>query len=199
MMFTLWKTMKNHSLRPRQSAFTLIEVLVVIAICALLVAILFPVIMNTREKARGVACLSNYHQIAAGVQMYASDYDSSTPPDGGSFSGIIKDCEPYIKESSVFTCPDDFDRVREERPGSYRMPALYQGKSISCGWPDPYAAGAKQTLTKPSTTTLMYEAEQDFSQAPVFPTFRHNGGTQTLFFDGHAKWIKGVGSKDDVD
>jgi prepilin-type N-terminal cleavage/methylation domain-containing protein/prepilin-type processing-associated H-X9-DG protein len=185
--------------RQTSPAFTLLELLVVVAVIALIAAILFPVLSRTREKARSAACFSNYHQIGAAVQMYATDYDGDTPPDGGSFSGVIADCLPYTKNTEVFACPDDFDREKEKRPGTYRMPSLYQGKPLNCGWPDPYSAATPPAVTRSATTTLMYEAEQDFAQAPINATYRHSGGTQVLFFDGHTKWVKGSGPKDDDD
>ncbi len=117
--------------------------------------------------------------------MYAQDSDGKTPANGGSFSGLIDDCAPFIKTKNVFTCADDFDREDEGRAGSYRIPSLYQGKPLTCGWNDTYNLGA---VTQSATTTLVYEAEQDFAQAPIVPTFRHNNGTQLLFFDSHVKW-----------
>ena len=173
-------------MRLHRSAFTLIELLVVIAIIALLAAILFPVLAQAREKARQTACLSDYHQIGLAIHLYASDYDGITPPDGGSFKGLIADCEPYSKNKAIFACPDDFDREEEGRAGSYRMASDYQGKPLACGWPDPYNP---PVLAQPATTILTYEAEQDFAQAPIRPTYRHQNGTQALYFDGHAKWL----------
>jgi len=118
--------------------FTIIELLVVVAVIGVLTALLLPALAAAREKARASSCLSNLHQIGIAVQLYAQDADEKTPPDGGSFSGIIRDCAPFIKTTSVFTCPDDFDREDEERAGSYRIPTLYQGKPLACGWSDPY-------------------------------------------------------------
>ena len=177
-------------------AFTLVELLVVVAVIALITAILLPVFLRSREKARASACFANYHQIGMAVQMYASDFDGDTPPDGGSCSGIIADSQPYVRNVNIFTCPDDFDRVREKRPRTYRMASLYQGKPLNCGWPDPYSTTTPPALTRPTTTTLLYEAEQDFAQAPINATYRHSGGTQRLFFDGHTTWVKGVGGND---
>jgi prepilin-type N-terminal cleavage/methylation domain-containing protein/prepilin-type processing-associated H-X9-DG protein len=183
--------------RRRQSiGFTLIEILVVIVIIVIIAAILFPVFASAREKARASACISNYRQIGLAIHMYAADDDDRTPPDGGSFSGLIKDCDPYTKESRIFVCPDDYDRVKEARAGSYRMASLYQGLSLSCGWKDPYNPAI---VAQPSTTTLAYEAEQDFAQSPIVATYRHNGGTQLLRFDGHVKWVKGVSKDADGD
>ena len=193
----------KFSNRPRTrkitAGFTLVELLVVVAIIAILAAILFPVFAQSREKARASACFANYHQIGMAVQMYAGDFDGDTPPDGGSFSGIITDCVPYIHNANIFICPDDFDRAREGRPGTYRMASLYQGKPINCGWPDPYSTTTPPAVTRSVSTTLLYEAEQDFAQAPINPTYRHSGGTQVLYFDGHTKWVKGSGPKDGDD
>lgn len=168
--------------------FTLVEILVVVAILGILTAILFPVFATAREKSRASACISNYHQVGLAIHMYSDDFDGYTPPDGGSFSGLIADCRPYLHTDAVFSCPDDFDRVKEGRAGSYRVPSLYQGLPLACGWQDPYNSNAP---ADPVSTTLAYEAEQDFAYSPVEPTYRHSDGTQLLRFDGHVRWIKG--------
>jgi prepilin-type N-terminal cleavage/methylation domain-containing protein/prepilin-type processing-associated H-X9-DG protein len=59
--------------------FTLIELLVVIAIIAILAAILFPVFVQAREKARQASCLSNQNQIVKAVMMYVQDHDEMLP------------------------------------------------------------------------------------------------------------------------
>jgi len=65
--------------RVNLSAFTLIELLAVIAIVALLAAILFPVFATSRARARVTACLSNEHQIGLAIASYAGDYDGGFP------------------------------------------------------------------------------------------------------------------------
>jgi prepilin-type N-terminal cleavage/methylation domain-containing protein/prepilin-type processing-associated H-X9-DG protein len=174
--------------------FTLTELLIVVAVIAVLAAILLPVFSQVREKARAAACMSNYHQIGLAIHIYATDYDDHTPPNGGSFSGIVADCDPYTHSTKIFVCPDDYDRVTEGRASSYRMASLYQGLPLSCGWKDPYIP--TQTA-EPASTTLAYEAEQDFAQSPIVPTYRHNGGTQVMMFDGHVKWVKGISQDTD--
>jgi prepilin-type N-terminal cleavage/methylation domain-containing protein len=55
-------------------AFTLIEILVVVAIIALLVAILIPSLARARDQARSAACLSNQREIGVAARMYMDAY-----------------------------------------------------------------------------------------------------------------------------
>ena len=56
-----------------RSAFTLVELLVVIGIIAVLVGVLLPTLGRAREQGRSAACLSNMRQIAIAFIMYAND------------------------------------------------------------------------------------------------------------------------------
>jgi prepilin-type N-terminal cleavage/methylation domain-containing protein/prepilin-type processing-associated H-X9-DG protein len=64
----------------RQSAFTLIEVMVVVAIIALLLAILLPGLKRARGAAYSTKCLSNLRQMATAAFNYTYSYDSRFPP-----------------------------------------------------------------------------------------------------------------------
>jgi prepilin-type N-terminal cleavage/methylation domain-containing protein len=67
----------------KTKAFTLIELLVVIAIIALLMSILMPALSRVREQARRKSCGANVRQHVLGLLMYADDYDSKLPRNGG--------------------------------------------------------------------------------------------------------------------
>lgn len=73
---------RSKSLAARRG-FTLVELLVVMAIIALLVALLMPAIQQTRERARQTSCLNNMHQLVIAMHNYA-DAHRSFP------SGLIK-------------------------------------------------------------------------------------------------------------
>ena len=64
---------QNHFARLGRTAFTLIELLIVVAIIALLVSILLPSLTQARALTRRVICASNTRQIALGLHQYASD------------------------------------------------------------------------------------------------------------------------------
>jgi prepilin-type N-terminal cleavage/methylation domain-containing protein/prepilin-type processing-associated H-X9-DG protein len=75
--FPLSHNAKNSSGR---AAFTLIELLTVIAIIALLAAMLFPASGRIRTSAQRVSCLNNLRQIAIGSESYARDWGGRHPP-----------------------------------------------------------------------------------------------------------------------
>jgi prepilin-type N-terminal cleavage/methylation domain-containing protein len=65
--------------RRRRSAFTLVELLVVIGIIAILISILIPTLSRARESAQRTQCLSNLRQMAVLLNMYANVNKQQVP------------------------------------------------------------------------------------------------------------------------
>jgi prepilin-type N-terminal cleavage/methylation domain-containing protein/prepilin-type processing-associated H-X9-DG protein len=73
----------THRFSPRRSAFTLIELLTVIAIIGILAAIIIPVVGRVRESARNSTSLANLRQIGLTNQLFAQDNKGLSVPGKG--------------------------------------------------------------------------------------------------------------------
>lgn len=78
--------MLSKNIQGPRTGFTLIEMLVVIAIIALLVAIITPAVNKGIRSARNSACKSNLHQIGLAIAAYSADHKGKLPSTG--FYGI---------------------------------------------------------------------------------------------------------------
>lgn len=65
--------------RPGEPGFTLVELLVVIAVIAILSGLLLPALANGKAAAQRAACISNLRQVGIAIQTYASDHDGRIP------------------------------------------------------------------------------------------------------------------------
>ena len=63
----------------RASAFTLVELLVVVAIIAVLAGLLSPALKKARDQARSIQCMNNLRQLGAMAVSYANDYGGRLP------------------------------------------------------------------------------------------------------------------------
>lgn len=76
----------SKSLSDSNNAFTLIELLTVIAIIGILAAILIPVVGSVRNSARTSTCLSQLRQAGMGMLLYAEDHGGRLPGQGAGAS-----------------------------------------------------------------------------------------------------------------
>jgi prepilin-type N-terminal cleavage/methylation domain-containing protein/prepilin-type processing-associated H-X9-DG protein len=94
---------RSHAARP---GFTLIEILVVIAIIAILIGLLLPAVQSAREAARRMQCTNNLKQIALAANNYHDVYGCF--PQGVQFtfsfstSGHHVALLPYVEQTPLF-------------------------------------------------------------------------------------------------
>jgi prepilin-type N-terminal cleavage/methylation domain-containing protein len=94
------KTVRN----PVNTGFTLVEIMIVVAIIGLLVAIAIPNFVHSRAQSQATACINNLRQIDYAVQQFAME-NGKAP---GSTINFPDDLTPYIKlnsDSSIPGCP----------------------------------------------------------------------------------------------
>jgi len=65
--------------RRTASAFTLVELMVVIALIALLASLLLPALSKARGRAQALACVNNARQLLSAWHLYATDHGDSLP------------------------------------------------------------------------------------------------------------------------
>src|SRR4051812_29561759 len=70
----------RFAISPKQCAFTLVELLVVIGIIAILISVLLPTLARARESAASAQCLSNLRQIGQGFALYANENRQTVIP-----------------------------------------------------------------------------------------------------------------------
>jgi prepilin-type N-terminal cleavage/methylation domain-containing protein/prepilin-type processing-associated H-X9-DG protein len=128
-------------------AFTLVELLVVVAIVAILAAILLPVLSQAKESAKRATCLSNLRQIGTAMAIYMGDADDRFPdrrdlktslpggyrpwtgwppsdPRSGWAAVVVG---PYGATPEVFSCPSTLPRFAGE-------PRVAQGRAGYWMW-----------------------------------------------------------------
>lgn len=199
----------------RLRAFTLSEILTVLAIVALLIALIVPVTFAVKKQAAQKTCLSNIRQVGLAVIQYTQDYDGTFPPvsqatlnaSGISHEKNVADWHDLLKpytNSADLKCPD------LETPRHFVKGVSYNGYALNLDLTeDLFLTGgnranggqAETSVVLTSLTVSILETRAgligtnyaDIDDAAKYKGFtkgavRHNGGANYAFVDGHAKW-----------
>lgn len=106
-----------HKRSRRQHAFTLIELLIVIALIALLIAITVPTMAHVKERSRRVVCMGTIRSFHMALITYAADNDELLPKSGfGDPYAYLITMHPQAYKSleGEFFCPDLINPFRGE-------------------------------------------------------------------------------------
>src|SRR5256885_9754331 len=95
-------------------AFTLVELLVVLAIISVLLGLLLPTVRSARESSRRIACKSNLRQIGVALFGYLATSrrfpEASSQPKTNNPLGLpsLPEVLSFNRERTVFQCSSDY-------------------------------------------------------------------------------------------
>jgi hypothetical protein len=197
--------MRPRLIRPRTFAFTLLELLVLIAIICILAALVQPP-RGGKNKARQIMCLSNQKQVAIGLTLFSGEHQGAFPArvsvtNGGAMeqmlTGDVVPCYVILSNSianrHVFLCPADKSRLPAE-----------QGQPITRTNVGYFISLDSSPTNLPATTVLTGDRHLIASSRPIGPGLFSLTAQQALewtaelhkpvggafsFADGHAEWV----------
>ena len=206
-------------MRRNKIGFTLVELLVVMAIISILAAMLLPALSRARQQARAVACRSNMKQIGYSAGMYQTDFaelfptSNNTPftfdvngwgmvwtADGG-VDGVDGYCHPLLVMAHFGYLKLGWRDNRDRLAGSVtQCPADRAASHIIT---DMHNGGACKYAHSAGGLTCSYTMNQQLS-ANYFPSYRdwskkmtRPGGTAYMVeytWWNHPKWFAFVGN-----
>lgn len=191
----------------RKIRFTLIELLIVIAIIAILAAMLMPALRSAREQSKAIACLNNLKQTGVCLSLYATDFNgwlpiTCDPVTGKPWSTILYD-QGYIQSAkNILVCPSASPWKYTDQGKTYGIWAYDYNYRIRI-WGNfthpgnlPYTAGgpsqhivAADSICNAGVSSQMYHIYGWISTQRFFD-LRHNSKCNAFFADGHAEGIK---------
>lgn len=96
-----------HFAANRKGAFTLFEVLAVLAIVALIAGLLLPGLASARSRAHLTSCLNHKKQLQLGWLLYATDHDDQMPPNGEVLLRTPQTNRPYWWAQGIMNYAED--------------------------------------------------------------------------------------------
>lgn len=181
----------------KRPGFTLLELLLVIALIAILAALLLPALKNARERTYAISCNNNLKQMGTVTYSYVSDYSGYTPFAAfrltynytyGYWNWLL--CEYFSGKApgrEILRCPSF---RKDSTQLAYTMNLAVSG---SGGWQSKQSA-----FNHPQTTIIYFDATgvSELSMMEADPTsdgnncdLRHFNRANWFFMDSHVENI----------
>jgi prepilin-type N-terminal cleavage/methylation domain-containing protein len=127
---------------PRNGAFTLIELLIVVAIIAIIAGLLLPALAKAKAKARRIQCINNERQLSLTWVMYSGDNNDKLVPNGQSTPGGSTQSPLWVQGTFYYSADNlNSDLILNPRyalfahylksPDVYRCPSDHQTITIA--------------------------------------------------------------------
>ncbi len=199
--------------RPR--AFTLVELLVTLAILGIVATLLMPALARAQAKARNLSCVSNLRQLGLMTRVYAEDHQGVLPSAEALPSQPADPARPLARiadllstpgqggtqaPSGVFRCPEDRAKRWATEGTSYEWNSELSGRridetrnaqvhlvtAIRQESGDVLRSSTNATLEfPPSTTPLLFNFDPLHPRAP-------RSARNAVFMDGHVESLDGM-------
>jgi len=183
----------------RRSGFTLIELMMVIAIISILASLLLPVLMGGHEKARIARCKQNLRQLGTGMQMYLNQNGGSypmtaTPPFEDDLSALYPE---YIDALDTFVCPSSVAEVSSRADltdnvgGALGKSGMgYEYRPFYTYTDGPVRKHQYNTADMASQVAMVHDADE-MGQPGIIDSMDNHGlsGINVLYADWHVEWV----------
>jgi prepilin-type processing-associated H-X9-DG protein len=185
------------------------------AIIAILAAIMFPMFVKTRDKAKQTVCVANLYQIGKAFYMYAADHADKVPKefDGNPQTGFDELLNPYVKTKKIWKCPknrskgiDSFSPPDQTTPRHYAMVSeqtrtgypfsRYRAPSETILLAEIYGKGTDNKPRAEHVILPLPDQMVTYTTPPSHPSQGnlywdiHDGMSNYLMFDTHVKAMK---------
>jgi type II secretory pathway pseudopilin PulG len=209
----------------KRTAFTLVELLVVIGVIVILMGMLLPALNRAREAAHRANCLSNLRQVHLAFTYYAAANHDQVPIgyradlnekqfNSMMYSGTKKTLVEFgwlwtggfIKVPQVFYCPAENDPQNSFNTNLSPWPPqlgstnnTYSGYGCRPEYALPDDVSTWTTLTLPRLFRFRNKAIfADLTSMPARLDTRHKTGVNVLYGNGSARWIARTNFNDDL-
>jgi prepilin-type N-terminal cleavage/methylation domain-containing protein/prepilin-type processing-associated H-X9-DG protein len=199
-------TFKAFFTRPRGcrgAAFTLIELIVVIAIIGIMAALALPYLQSSITRAQIATCSNKIKHLATGILLYENDNNGYLPPNNAHSAGTAPTTwsfaiRPYLGIVGL----DTTGSATMQMMKILTCPLARAGDVPTNWWESDFAVslafGTDGTsrhanLQKASTTDMLIESTNGDRSIYVTPPplsavgFRHQNASPAAFFDGHVE------------